>query len=87
MLERNSLLWELWDFSFCRPFTCTKTYNTLQESENVKTHNRASSNKNIPLFFLLMAGFNTFRINDVKNVHGKQQINVLGHPFYSNIKK
>ena len=35
--ERNSLLRELWDFSPCRPFTCTymhsNLYNTLQERE------------------------------------------------------
>ena len=33
---------ELWDFSLCRPFTCTKPYNTLQGRENYKKHNKAS---------------------------------------------
>ena len=38
--DRNSLLREHEDFSLCRPFTCSKTYNTLKQREHTK--NRAS---------------------------------------------
>ena len=40
--EGNSLWMKLGDCSLNRPFTCTKTYSTLQEGENPEMHNRAS---------------------------------------------
>ena len=72
---RNSLQGELWDLSLSRPFTCTKTYITLQERENPENNNKASLIYNIAvvtlhLLFQLSIPFYLFRntLNN-KNVY------------------